>query len=102
MCKTGILTPSLSFTSSLSLEGGDQGRGRRGGQRWNGCHGWGEAPKRDEGWGGGSGTIWQAKHTLPGVMCFPHLLIFERPLIMLGTLSAHSLRILLFLKQSIS
>lgn len=69
----------------------------RGGQGWDGRHGWAKAPRRDEGWGGGSGTIWQAKHTLPGVMCFPHLLIFEGPLIILGTLSAHSLRILLFL-----
>lgn len=45
----------------------------------------------------GSGTIWPAKPTSPGVMCSPFLLIFERPLIILGTLSAHSLRILLFL-----
>jgi hypothetical protein len=47
---------------------------------------------------GVSGTIWQAKHTLPRVMCFPHLLTFERPLIIWGIVSVHSLRILLFLK----
>lgn len=98
MCKTDSLTPSLSFTSSLSLEGRDWGSevgvGGRGG---NGRHEWSKAQRRDEGWDRGSGTIWQAKPTPPGVMCSPHLLIFERPLIILGTLSVHSLRILLFL-----
>lgn len=94
MCKTDSLAPSFSFTSSFSLEGRDQGRGGSGGQGWNGHHGWDKAQRRDEGWGGGSVTIWQAKHTSPGVMCFPHLLIFERPLIILDTLSAHSLRII--------
>ena len=62
----------------------------------------GEAPRRDAGRSGRAGTIWQAKHTSPGVMCFPHLLILERPLIILGTLSAHSLRILFFLDSYIS
>lgn len=93
MCKTVLPHPSASpHPTALRVGIRDEVRVR--GQGWNGHLGWGKAQRRDEGWDGGS--VWQTKHTSPGVMCFPHLLIFERPLIILGMLSAHSLRLLLF------
>lgn len=53
MCKTG------SLTSSLSLDGGDQGWGGRGGQGWSGHHG---------GWSSEKGCRpeWPGRHHLAG------------------------------------
>lgn len=102
MCKTGILTPSsasphpLAWRVEIKDEVGEEvkdGMGVMAGIKLQ--------KGMKDGVEGQAPSGRQSTHCQES--CVSHTCSsLERPLIMLGTLSAHSLRILLFLKQSIS